>query len=199
MRIYVDESGDPGTKFRKGSTRHLCIGCVLLDDYVAAGRMVQRFRSRKNWPEDREIKWSRSDEQTRMEFLRCLDQEIFQTCSLVVDKQMRVDYDHIKKRAYEHALIRGLEHALDLAGGFVEHVIVDQRDEDKSSKREVARRVRQALNGGRTRVGEVSLRDSRHEDVLQIADMVVGESHFTSRTGDLRYRNIVRPLLTEYR
>lgn len=199
MRIYVDDSGDPGTRLRQGSTLYLCIGCVLVEDYAAAEEKVQRFRSYMKWPKDREIKWTRSDEHTRLAFLRRLDGQTFQTCALVIDKQVREAYDQIKKRAYEHALIRGLEHALDLAGGFVDHIIIDQRDEDKRNKREVERRVRRALNAERFRVGEVSLRDSCHEDVLQVADMVVGEAHFFARTGERLYRDLVASLLTEYR
>lgn len=198
MRIYVDDSGDPGTKFRHGSTLHLCIGCVLVNDYAAAERIVERFRARRGWATDREIKWSKSDERTRMEFLRCLDSDVFRTCSLVIDKRQRPAYTHIKKRAYEHALIRSLEHALEFTDRVVDRIIIDQRDEDKSMKREVERHVRQTLNAGGTRVREVSLRDSRHEAGLQIADMVVGESHFTARTGDTRYRNLTGSILTEY-
>lgn len=73
MRIYGDDSGDPGVKFRKGSTLHMCMGCILVDDYLAAEQRVRQFRADMGLPEHQEIKWSGSNDRVRARFLQCLD------------------------------------------------------------------------------------------------------------------------------
>lgn len=60
MRIYLDDSGDPGLRLgRRGgrSSPYLCIAAVLTNDYLALEEAVQGFREDRAWAGSREIKF----------------------------------------------------------------------------------------------------------------------------------------------
>jgi hypothetical protein len=110
-----------------------------------------------------------------------------------------VPYREITPDLYQFALRRCILAAL--RGRAVDLVIVDQVGRDKQYKQKVRTGLRQFLNGppgaGLRRVGEVAIRDSEHEVLLQLADMVAGSVRYMHATGNGTFRNVIQPILVE--
>ncbi len=47
-------------------------------------------------------------------------------------------------------------------------------------------------------MGEIAVRDSKHEDGLQVVDMMAGAIAFRYKYGNPCYSDLIRPVLREY-
>lgn len=69
MLIFIDDSGDPGFKLEKGSTRHFVIVMVIFNDELEAEKTALAIKQLK-----RELGFS---EQTEFRFFKILRQKFF--------------------------------------------------------------------------------------------------------------------------
>ena len=72
IRIYVDWSGDPGFKFKQGSSELLVVASVMSDEELD----MSSLRSRLSLPEDYEFHFSKTDYRIRERFREFLNHEL---------------------------------------------------------------------------------------------------------------------------
>lgn len=197
MRLYLDDSGDPGLRLGKSSPV-LDVGGIVVDDHLGVEDAVRAFRRDAGWREDWEIKFRNTSHKNRTKFLqRIVELPIEAHVLTVVKASIAVPYRTIVPDLYQFAVRRCIEVALD--GRYVDLVIIDEIGREKQYKQSVRTGLRQYLRGSGSRglVGDVAIRDSRHEDILQIADIVAGSVRYMHTEGDAKYRDILRPILRE--
>ncbi|NIR68121.1 MAG: DUF3800 domain-containing protein, partial [Aliifodinibius sp.] len=88
-KLWLDESGDRGFKFNKGSSRFFVIAAVF---FVEEGlneteQAITDLKTRLNLPPDYEFKFSRSSYTFREEFLKMVLQLPVEYKAIVIDKQ----------------------------------------------------------------------------------------------------------------
>jgi hypothetical protein len=71
MLVFIDDSGDPGFKFDKGSSTHFVIACIVFDDNLDAEETalkIKRLRRSLGWRDDHEFKFNKASKDIRLAF-----------------------------------------------------------------------------------------------------------------------------------
>ena len=92
MLIFIDESGDPGLKLDKGSSRFFTIALVVFEDRAEATACDQRIGSLKHelgWSEQSEFHFKRNSNHIREIFLRAVAHYNFFYYGIVINKDPR--------------------------------------------------------------------------------------------------------------
>jgi len=204
MRIDVDDPGDPGLRLGKRGGRsspYLCIAAVLTNDYLALEEAVREFREDRAWAGSREIKFEDTSDANARRFFSMMKNLSLEVHSLVIVKaRIAIPYAEIKPSLYQFAVRRILKEVL--VGQFANLVIIDEVGQDKKAKHRFITDLRNHLNSesasGARVVREIAVRDSKHEDGLQVADMMAGAIAFRYKYGNPCYSDLIRPVLREH-
>src|SRR3990167_2005083 len=89
MLVFIDDSGDTGFKFGKGSTRFFVIALVIFEDELEAEKTavaVKDLRRSLKFPDDVEFKFFKSSQNIRLKFLKIIVGFRFRIRCLVIDK-----------------------------------------------------------------------------------------------------------------
>ena len=173
--LALDDAGDAGFKFKKGSSRYLVIACVIFDDpldaeFANAG--IKVFRHSLGWKDTHEFKFNKNSRKERLAFLNEVKKFDFKIRAIIVDKMalagksLRIDSKSFYLSVIKDVLMRfdRMENA---------KVIIDGDDQKEHSKR-VCLYLRQSLNTEKQRMRKFQAADSTKEGLVQLADMVAG-------------------------
>jgi len=89
MLIFIDDSGDPGFKFNKGSTTHFVIAMVIFDDDLEAEKTavgIKELRRQLGFDDNIEFRFFKTQREVRLSFLRKVNRFNFRIRCIVVDK-----------------------------------------------------------------------------------------------------------------
>ncbi|MBI2008157.1 DUF3800 domain-containing protein, partial [Candidatus Amesbacteria bacterium] len=115
MLVFIDDSGDPGFKVKKGSSPVFVIACVIFDDELEAERSavtIKRFRRNLKKSDRFEFKFNKGNRETRIAFLECIRGFNFRVRAIVFDKS-KIRSDELKSSKqsfYSYAIKMVLEH-----------------------------------------------------------------------------------------
>jgi hypothetical protein len=88
--VFIDESGDAGFKFDKGSSRYFVITAVVFTDNFeadACDRAINCLRHEQGFPLGREFHFTECSDRVREAFFRGIAGEAFGFYSFVIDKR----------------------------------------------------------------------------------------------------------------
>lgn len=86
MLVLIDESGDPGFRLDKGSTRHFVAAMVVFRDYKQAEACSQAIKDlRLQLPHSGEFKFNKSDSRVKDGFLEAVHPHSFEVWALGID------------------------------------------------------------------------------------------------------------------
>src|SRR5258706_10089381 len=108
MLVLIDESGDCGLKFGRGSSDlFVCVAVVFSNAFSAdaCDRSIGGLRVQLNKPLGFEFHFSSCSDKIRTEFLRTVSQDDFRYAAFVIDKR-KLYGDRFKspKEVYEFAV-----------------------------------------------------------------------------------------------
>lgn len=86
MFVYLDETGDTGFKFDKGSSRYFVVTMLLVQDPIPLYTAIDDFRKSLHVRDRYEFKFSKTPVSVQRTFLRVLIRHDILVRSLVVDK-----------------------------------------------------------------------------------------------------------------
>jgi hypothetical protein len=176
MHLFLDESGDTGFKFRRGSTQVFVIALVVVNDPAPLDHAVERIHQQYNLPSRYEFKFSETADRLKERFLRGIQDYDFFVRAIVIDKTMIYSerlrekhwfYNYVTKLVLKHD--DGLIHEATL--------VVDKRLPGIVNRQHFDTYLRRELNSGHRRIKEIKHQDSARENLLQVADMIVGAIH----------------------
>ncbi|MBU1255411.1 DUF3800 domain-containing protein, partial [Patescibacteria group bacterium] len=90
MLVFIDDSGDPGFKFNKGSSKVFVIACVIFDDKLEAEKTavaIKEFRRKIKFPDTMEFKFNKSSKKVRKGFLIKVSKYKFRIRAIVMQKE----------------------------------------------------------------------------------------------------------------
>lgn len=90
MLVFVDDSGDPGFKLDKGSSKAFVIACVIFDDELEAEKTavaIKEFRRKVKFPDTMEFKFNKSRKKIREGFLTEVSKYKFRVRAIVMQKE----------------------------------------------------------------------------------------------------------------
>lgn len=194
MFVYLDESGDTGFKFSKGSSRYFVVTILLTPDPVPLNSAIDDLRTQLGFRREHEFKFYSSRDEVRYAFLRVLTKHDVLLRSLIVDKQ-QLSLPHMRTREifYNYLLGLLLKHDNDRINDAT--LIIDERDKGKKSKQGLATYLRKKLNtkdNGYKKIKDVRYHESHRDNLLQAVDMVAGAVKAKYERGRPEYCKIIR-------
>lgn len=177
MLTFIDDSGDPGFKIDRGSTRFFVISVVIFDDPLEAEKTaiaIKELRRELGFPQDVEFKFFRSKHSVREAFLKTVSKFNFRVRSIVVDKTLirSNELKNNKNSFYSYAIKMVLKHS---NGSILDAKIKIDGSGDRIFRKNFLSYLRRELNSDEKKiVHNCKLVDSRTNVLIQLADMIAG-------------------------
>lgn len=177
MLAFVDESGDPGMKLERGSSRLFAVGIVTFDDRAeaeACDERISKLRGELSLARNYEFHFARNSKRVRREFLGAVSHFQFQYHVFALEKA------HVNSPGFQHkdSLYKWTARtAFENAKPFlVEATVTLDKCGDRQFRDQFAAYLRQRINpkSGERHIAKVKLQDSHANNLLQLADYVVG-------------------------
>ncbi len=193
MHIYLDESGNSAPLSRPAATRHFALAAIGIPDREEVEVAIQALRQQIGF--DKEFKSHKTPVGIRIRLLKVvksfglsLDVMVVDKESLCPDWKKRRGLDLFRAMAEEllAAVVRDLRNAT---------LVIDEVD--KRQTEALKRALRAKVNPPRPskenprRIKKVQGHNSRQDDLLQLADVVVGSVFRAKERGDHRCLEVI--------
>jgi hypothetical protein len=177
MIIFIDESGDPGFKIQKGSSKFFIVGLVIFDDDLDAEELavkIKRLKKDLKKSNKFEFKFNKCSRDYRLKFFETVKNGIFRIRAIVVDKtKIYSPTLQTSKDKFYNYIIKSL---LKNNGDTISNakIRLDGLGE-RIFKKNMVSYLRQNLNNKHNKViKDFKFRDSQKDVLIQLADMIVG-------------------------
>lgn len=172
--IFIDDSGDPGFKTKRGASRLFVIACIIFNDHIDAefaSASLKMLKKQLGWKQEREFKFHRATEEQKSAFFQSLKSLNFHVYATIVDKSLIIK-PPIKKSDsfYQEIILRTLHNINEMNNAII---FLDGKTSKNYRNRSVAK-IRQSLNKNTRRMIQFRLKDSRNDILIQLADMIAG-------------------------
>ncbi|MGP9528156.1 DUF3800 domain-containing protein [Glutamicibacter sp. AOP5-A2-18] len=184
LHIFIDDSGDGGFKFDRGSSSHLVMAaCIFRDpkDIEHLKACVDGCAQRNR--QVHEFKYNKTKDRIKDCFFECTKTATYDVRAIVMDKskiyseKLRAEPAALKSYAIRMLLSRGFGTIYDAK------VIIDGQDTKGFGMSDSAYVMRMANSGqDRPVISSVGFGDSKQNRGLQLADMVAGSINRNFRT-----------------
>lgn len=176
MLVFIDDSGDPGFKLDKGSSRHFVIACVIFDDNLDAEETalkIKRLRRSLKWRDDHEFKFNKTSKDIRLKFLNEIKDCKFRVRAIIADKSIiRSSELRTNKNKFYNYMIK--EVLSKSEGKIKDGRIRLDGHEDRAYKKAATTYFRQQANPGGAVIKDMKFVNSKNDNLIQLADMVAG-------------------------
>jgi len=195
--VLIDESGDLGFKFERGSTQFFTIALVVFDDGEAAlacQRAIEATRDRLQLPAKYEFHFHGDSHERRVAFLSAVSRQHFSCYTFTLDKSSpRLTGPGFRYRSpsYKWACRIALENAASELSNAT--VAIDGSGE-RRFRQEIKQYLRKELNSKqRAKVREVRIVRSS-DPLIQLADYVAGVTNrlYEGKAGAEQYEIYLR-------
>jgi hypothetical protein len=193
MLVLIDESGCSGFKLDNGSTPYFIVAMVIFADFLEAEKAsiaIANLRQELNiWPE---FKFAKTHSEVKDIFFKTINPYNFLIRSLVVEKRY-VYSSHMRKQKenfYNYFIKALMKHDGKLLTNA--SVKIDGGG-DKGFRNALSSYLRQEI--GSNKIKKFRFIDSRQDNLIQLADMVVGaiaRHHNRNRKDASRWYNMLK-------
>jgi hypothetical protein len=199
--VFIDESGDAGFKFEKGSSIYFIISAVVFSDFLEAEKTavaIKELRRKEGFSDSVEFKFNKANKKVRENFFETIKSFDFKIRYLVVDKR-KIKSDELKNNKnsfYSYAIKMLLKYSNNT---ILNASIKIDGSGDRIFKRNFSAYLRKNLNSNDKKIIQnFKFIDSKENVLIQLADMVAGSErrYFEYKNGlktDAEtYRNIIK-------
>jgi len=195
MLVFIDESGDPGLKIEKGSSRYFTIGLVVFEDNdeaLACDQRIKLLKKELGLPENYELHFKRNSDRVRRAFLAAVSPYNFFYYGIVINKNPEKLWGEgfrSKESFYKYACGLVFENAKDK---LEKATVVIDKSGNLDFKRQLAKYLRRKTNKGI--IKRVKMQRSQSNNLLQLADYaasVINRSVQGKRKWTDEYRKII--------
>jgi len=175
MLAFIDESGDPGLKIEKGSSRYFTIALVVFEDKneaLSCDQRIQLLKKEIGWSETSEFHFKRNSDKIRRAFLQAVSPYNFVYYGIVINKDPRKLWGEgfkNKESFYKYACGLVFENAKEKLNRAI--VVIDKSG-NLDFRDHLAKYLRRKVNGGIIR--KVKMQRSDGNNLLQLVDYVAG-------------------------
>lgn len=177
MLIFIDESGDPGFKVEKGSSKYFVVCLVIFDDVLDAEETaleIKKLRRSLNKRDKFEFKFNKCGREYRIRFLETVKNCRFRIRAIVFDKE-KIYSLHLrgsKDSFYNYSVKTVLEHNNETISNA--KVRLDGLGE-RTFRQSLTSYLRKNLNSkSKIVMKNLKFQDSKDNVLIQLADMVAG-------------------------
>lgn len=197
MLVFIDDSGDTGFKFDRGSTSHFIIAMVIFDDELEAEETaiaIKKLKRKIGFDYRTEFRFFKTKDSYKTEFLKTIKKFKFRIRCLVVDKSLihSSELQNNKNSFYAYFIKETLKNnnstitdaKIRLDGGgnrnFRKTFITYLRKELNSKDRKIMKNFKMV--------------DSKRDVLIQMADMIAGSinrSYDDKKKDYKKYKKII--------
>lgn len=193
MHVFVDDSGDPGFKFGKGSSNFLVYSaCTFLtaEEVFRASAGIREVKNQYGLNQRVEMKFTKSKPALRRDFLTQIEKLQLASTSIVLDKRK------IRPTSAINLQIMMLSELLYSSGLNLASAKVFL---DGQGSRGLIHAIQRSLNnlevGPVRSIREVKFADSAKNDLIQLADMIAGSIHRSFEKENSKHEDYLTRLL----
>ena len=193
--VFIDDSGDTGFKFDKGSTTFFVISAIIFDDMLEAEKAavaIKTLRRKLKFPDETEFKFNKSKKEVRIKFLETVTSFKFKIRSIVFDKRLirSNELKENKNSFYSYAIKSLLKNSNN---SILNASIKLDGSGDRMFKRSFTSYLRKNLNCKEKKIlDNFKFVDSKKDVLIQLADMIVGSIRRSHEEGDSDYKKIIK-------
>lgn len=177
MLVFIDDSGDPGFRIEKGSSRFFVITLIIFSDTLEAEKTslaIKELRRKLKVSDQYEFKFNKTNQKFRKAFFSSVIGFDFKTRAILVDKKKiyspRLQTN--KENFYNFIIMQVIKHN----GGYIKNAKLKF---DKHGERALRNELRVYLshqldNKNKHIFTDLKFVDSRQNTLIQLADMVAG-------------------------
>jgi len=194
--MFIDESGDAGLKIDCGSSRYFMVALAAFEDHdeaSAAHERIDLLRREMGLPNRFEFHFNKMKPELRKQFLTVIAPFDFFYWGIVIDKAELIRRGfQFHDSMYNYACGLVFENAKPRLGNTI--VVMDgsgSKEFHNQMKTYLARRVRD--DAGKCLIRKVKIQDSRKNNLLQMADMIVGAiaRSYSGKADAREYRKLI--------
>ena len=198
--VFIDESGDAGLTGSKSS--HFIIASVIItneneNDLIRA--KIIEYKRTPGWHDRDEFKFSRTRKEVLKELLKLLQPYDYKVYGVVLDKSKRQNISEISDRysLYNYVLVELLKILTTVSGA---KVYIDG-DVGKKYKKNTLTFLRKHLGDQYVRIMSLKFVDSKTNEELQLADVVVGSINrsYSDHKDKKDYIRLIKDKIVEIR
>jgi hypothetical protein len=198
MLVFIDDSGDPGFKFNKGSSQFFIIACVIFIDELEAEKTavaIKELRRSLKFPDDMEFKFNKSRRIVREKFLQTICNFDFKIRCLIIDKSIihSEELKNNKNSFYSYAIKLLLKNS---GGSIFNAKVKIDGSGDRVFRKSFLTYLRQQLNSRDKKIiKNCKLVDSKGNVLIQMADMIAGSirrSYDIGKADSKAYKAIIK-------
>ena len=178
MLVLIDESGDPGLRIEKGSSRFFTIALAVFEDEdeaLACEQKIGLLKRELGWESDSEFHFKRNSDKVRRAFLQAVAPYNFFYYGIVINKNPKKlwgDGFRDKKSFYKYACGLVFQNAKDK---LKKSTIVIDKSGNLDFRRQLAKYLRRKMNEENKKlIKKVKMQRSSSNNLLQLADYVAG-------------------------
>lgn len=196
MLIFIDESGDPGFKISRGSSKVFVLVLVIFDTNTEAQNTEKRiiaFKTKMWKTAEREIKFTKLNDSNRLKFLENIRSCNFRIRAMVVMKERMKQsmIDKYPKLQYRYFLKEIIEHNKDILRNA--NIRLDGEGE-RDFRRTITTYLRKNLR--ENIITNFKFVDSEKDSLIQLADVVAGCVHRKYQGTD-KYSKVIEKKIEE--
>jgi hypothetical protein len=171
MIVFVDESGDPGFKIAKGSSKHFVMAMVIFDSDLHANASQTAKSLLDETGVKPEFKFNKCSHDIRKRFFAAVKNHKFHARAIVVNKQ--IIYSGALREVKDSFYKYFVRQMIEKDGGLLTNAkLVIDGSGDRAFKKEFCSYLKKRLNTAA--IAKIALKDSKSDHLLQLADMVAG-------------------------
>lgn len=198
MLVFIDDSGDTGFKFKRGSSAFFVISLIIFDDELEAEKAavaIKELRRLLSFPDDVEFKFFKSSRINRKKFLQAVNPFKFKIRCLVVDKTIirSEELRQNKNSFYGYAIKTVLRYS---GNSILNAKVKIDGSGDRIFRKSFLTYLRRQLNFGEKRIMKnCRLVDSKGNVLIQMADMISGairRSYDKRKADATEYKDIIK-------
>lgn len=190
MLVFIDDSGDPGFKIEKGSSKVFVIALVIFNDNLEAEKAslaIKELRRKLKVSDHYEFKFNKTNKKFKEAFFTSVIRFEFTARAIVVKKQVihSQRLRNFKENFYNYIIMQVLKHN----GGIIKNAKLkfDKRGE-KTLRDQLRVYLSQQLdNKNKHLFSDLKFVDSRQNTLIQLTDMVAGSIFASYTKKDKRY------------
>lgn len=178
MLVFVDESGDTGFNFEKGSSERFVVTVVIfetVEDAHSAETEIREIRQRLHLKKDYEFHYAHSSPRVKSAFFQSIARERFLFTAISINK-MNLWSENFRSSDtfYSYACKLVFQNAKPVLENA--KVVIDGSG-SRRFKRQLSTYLKRHTNDepeGSKAIKKVRIEDSKKNDLIQLADMVCG-------------------------
>ncbi len=197
MLIFMDESGDTGFKLKTASSRFFVLTIVIFDNLESAEKAneaIKELHTELSFSNQKEFKFSTgTSNKFKVAFLQKLSRQDFRYRSIVIDKTKLAQMnpknpeDSLYMLVTDQLFLRAQDRIKNAS------LFIDQTAQSKKFIQKFNTYLKRKLNTDiRKVIGEVRHKDSKRNNLLQLADMVCGAIYRKYNKKDDKFYKLIK-------